>query len=613
MLESADMARLVVITMWLAATLIAPAAWSQTITNPIAPLTGDPWVIEWQGQYFYTHTTGGNVRVYRATRLQDVASNQRTVWRPPPGTAYSEQVWAPELHRLNGKWYIYVAASDGDNATHRMYVLEGNSQDPQGTYTFRGQIGDATNRWAIDGTVFEHGGQRYFVWSGWEGDENVRQELFIARMANPWTIVGPRRRISTPTHDWEKHGLPINEGPQVLTHDDDVFVTFSASGFWTPNYAVGTLKLTGVDPTEPASWTKHPAPLFDAGNGVQGTGHASFVKSPDGTEDWIVYHAHRPDNDPGGPVRRDLRIQPFTFGPDGLPDFGEPVATGQPIPAPAGEHVVTFIPNGAFDRPDVTVNQGAGRGVGLESFGTFGAADAVGVVSNDGRFFDRLARGDGPQAAWVNAVNNNGFYQDIGALHSGRYRLIAGLALRSDELEAAAANPATVRLRLESIGLNNDGTVNNLDRVLLSSFDVDSRALNGEAFSDFGVAASLGTQSDRLGTMLRLVVEVRDASQDGPGWDVLIDNLRLRRHLPGDADADGDVDAFDLGVWQSHFGMMGSALAADFDSDGDVDGFDLGLWQSNFGTGPNGTVEAPEPAGAAVYCLLGAGLLNRRR
>ncbi len=72
--------------------------------------------------------------------------------------------------------------------------------------------------------------------------------------------------------------------------------------------------------------------------------------------------------------------------------------------------------------------------------------------------------------------------------------------------------------------------------------------------------------------------------------------------VPGDADGDGDVDAFDLGIWQTQFGSVGPGLAADFDDDGDVDAFDLGLWQANFGTGL--TSHVPEPA-ALVYAAVG--------
>ncbi len=56
---------------------------------------------------------------------------------------------------------------------------------------------------------------------------------------------------------------------------------------------------------------------------------------------------------------------------------------------------------------------------------------------------------------------------------------------------------------------------------------------------------------------------------------------------PGDNDLDGDVDAFDLGLWQVGFGIAENATVndGDADADGDVDAFDLGLWQTNFGFG----------------------------
>ncbi len=95
---------------------------------------------------------------------------------------------------------------------------------------------------------------------------------------------------------------------------------------------------------------------------------------------------------------------------------------------------------------------------------------------------------------------------------------------------------------------------------------------------------------------------------------VFLDNIRLITEVfsvPGDADGDGDVDAFDLGLWQTQFGQTGEGLSADFDMDGDVDAFDLGIWQINFGTGVGAAV--PEPASVA---MIGAGLLmvvGRRR
>ncbi|HEV2319297.1 MAG TPA: glycoside hydrolase family 43 protein [Verrucomicrobiae bacterium] len=314
-------------------------------TNPIVSRGADPWVIRWNSKYYYCHsipnagwTAGASegVWVSVAANLEDIGQGPaKRVWLPKPGTGHSKEIWAPELHYLHGKWYIYVAADNGDNAAHRMYVLEGTSQDPQQPFVFKARIAAPSNRWAIDGTVLEMpDGKLYFIWSGWDGNENVAQNLYIAPMSNPWTISGRRVCISRPQYSWERNGLPINEGPETLWHKNRVFVIYSASGFWTDDYCLGELAWTGGDVMDPKSWIKKPTPVFAGTATVFGPGHCSFVPSPDGTEDWIVYHAHVRR---GSGQLRDVRIQPFTWNADGSPDFGSPVSPGVPLRRPSGE------------------------------------------------------------------------------------------------------------------------------------------------------------------------------------------------------------------------------------------------------------------------------------
>ena len=108
------------------------------------------------------------------------------VWSAPTNTAYSRNIWAPELQRINNEWFIYFAADDGNNANHRMYVLQGTTQNPQDPFVFKGKIAAPTDRWAIDGTVLKMpGGKLYFIWSGWDGFEDVAQNLYIAPMSDP--------------------------------------------------------------------------------------------------------------------------------------------------------------------------------------------------------------------------------------------------------------------------------------------------------------------------------------------------------------------------------------------------------------------------------------------
>jgi GH43 family beta-xylosidase len=245
---------------------------------------------------------------------------------------------------------VYFAADDGKNANHRLYVLENASKDPlDGQWTFKGKIADPSDKWAIDGSVFEFKKQFYMVWSGWEGDVNGAQDIYISKLKNPWIMEGSRVRISASTYDWEKFGdlkdaenpphVNVNEGPQILEHKGRLFLVYSASGCWTDQYGLGMLTFTGNNNLlDSASWYKSPVPVFvgSVGNSVYGPGHNSFFKSPDGTEDWILYHANAQPNQGCG-RNRIPRAQKFVWKKDGTPDFGEPVKLNIPLPVPSGE------------------------------------------------------------------------------------------------------------------------------------------------------------------------------------------------------------------------------------------------------------------------------------
>lgn len=309
-----------------------------TFANPILNGGADPWAIRRDGYYYYTHTVGNAIQIWKSRSLTDMAAAETAVvWTPPADGPNAREIWAPELHWLDGKWYIYYAADDGDNANHRMFVLESASDDALGEYVDRGKIADPSDKWAIDGTVVRKpDGSLYFVWSGWEGDENVSQRLYIAPMSDPYTISGDRVEISRPELSWETIGEPtVNEGPEALLTDKQVHVVYSASGSWTDDYALGLLTADlDADLLDPASWRKQPEPVFSKTDRVFGPGHASFVKSPDGKEDWIVYHAAIAS---GAGWNRNVRAQPFRWNEDGSPDFGEPLAPGALLPVPSGE------------------------------------------------------------------------------------------------------------------------------------------------------------------------------------------------------------------------------------------------------------------------------------
>lgn len=155
-------------------------------------------------------------------------------------------------------------------------------------------------------------------------------------MSNPWTTVGVPATITTPTHDWEIQGSRVNEGAAILEHDGRVFLSFSASSCDTPDYKIGLAELTGSDPMNPDHWTKSSVPAMQQGNGVYGPGHNGFFTSPDGTEDWIVYHGN-PSQADGCGATRQTRVQKITYDANGWPDLGAPVRSGEPQTPPSGE------------------------------------------------------------------------------------------------------------------------------------------------------------------------------------------------------------------------------------------------------------------------------------
>ena len=160
-------------------------------------------------------------------------------------------------------------------------------------------------------------------------------------MKDPVTIAAPRTRLcANDDYLWERvdelpEGRGLNEAPEVLQHGRRTFVTYSCSGSWQPSYKIGLLELkAGSDPLQATGWTEYPKPAFESTAATFGVGHNSFVKSPDATEDWLVYHA-KMSRQTGW--QRAVFTQPFTWRSDGLPDFGAPVAAGYSYPCLLGK------------------------------------------------------------------------------------------------------------------------------------------------------------------------------------------------------------------------------------------------------------------------------------
>lgn len=327
--------------------------------NPIAE-GADPWVIEnpmamadadraddhRHHRYYWCLSDGNRGIVIHTGNSLTRLGRKHVVWRAPAQGPYSRQIWAPELHFVDGHWYIYLAASDGDNANHLAYVLKSKTSDVLSDYEIHGPLatgagsdGTSPNIWAIDMTLLRHGGQLYAIWSGWDAPGTDRQYLYIAPMSSPTQLSGPRVRLcDNADYLWERlepseEHRGLNEGPEVFQAQGRTFVFYSCGASWLPTYKLGRLELVGEDPLDPAAWKKSEQPAFESNETVYGVGHSCFVRSPDHQQWWHVYHAKQ-DREPGW--RRSIHVQPMDVKENGEPDLGQPHDPAELLEQPSG-------------------------------------------------------------------------------------------------------------------------------------------------------------------------------------------------------------------------------------------------------------------------------------
>lgn len=314
-----------------------------TFKNPLKENGADPWLTFHNGWYYLTTTTGADIQMRRAKTLSGLrTAGDRVVWNDDtPGR--SQAVWATEFHLLPNdsgdlRWYGYYTAAGDTEPSHRMYVIESEGTDPMGPYHFKAQVQTDANDeyYSIDGSpIVAADGSMYFVWCGRPSPHG--QGLYIAKMTNPWTTVGQRVALQADGFGCEH----VREGPIALRRNGRIFLVYSMCAANEPDYRLGMLIADDdADLTDPSAWAQHPEVVFARRDeaGVYGPGHNFFFQSPDGSEDWIVYHAKTTTEVTY--QDRTARAQSFTWNDDGTPNFGRPLSTDTEIPEPSGTTAV---------------------------------------------------------------------------------------------------------------------------------------------------------------------------------------------------------------------------------------------------------------------------------
>lgn len=320
--------------------LVCAALLSVTATAQVAPgcfqnpinAGPDPWMVFFDGNYYLSTTQGNAIRIWKASSLAGLrVARPVTVWTDT-NASRSAGIWAPEVHFLDHRWYLYYTAtsSDGADDNHRIYVLEGAGHSPLGPYKYKARLfNPANDHYAIDPTVFqnEKDGSLYLIWAARPG-----HILYIARMSNPYTLEGDGVYLPA-----DGFGCAhVREGPEILQRNGRIFLVYSICDTGTPDYKLGMLIADAhSDLLNPQTWKQYPRPVFerDDANQVFGPGHCGFFKSPDGSEDWIVYHAKM--TSAYTYAGRTTRAQKFGWNADGTPDFGVPLPLSAAIPEPS--------------------------------------------------------------------------------------------------------------------------------------------------------------------------------------------------------------------------------------------------------------------------------------
>ena len=283
----------------------------------------EPWILQRADPYVYRHTDGwyyftASVPAYdkivlrRAKSLSELPDAEEiTIWNKHESGPMSEHIWAPEIHYVMGKWYIYYAGGEKDDVWKiRPYVLECQGQDPIGdAWVEKGKMQRALEdefsfeAFSLDGTVFEDKGRLYYVWAEKVGVGKQISNLYIAELENPYTLKTVQVLLTTPDYDWERYGFWVNEGPGIIRRGDNIYLTFSASETGA-DYCIGMLSAkSGTDLLDPLSWKKDRYPVLrtDESKGVYGPGHNSFTVDEDGN-DIMVYHARLEAKIEGNPL-----------------------------------------------------------------------------------------------------------------------------------------------------------------------------------------------------------------------------------------------------------------------------------------------------------------------
>ncbi len=277
---------------------------------PMAWHKADPAMCKWNGKYYFISTNdldnNHTLFIREADSIPELVTAQQicildTTMYPHLGNL----LWAPEMHVIKGKLYIFHAGTPGSfycEQSHVMALKDGGNpikasdwEMPRRVIKADGSMLYGPEGITLDETVFWSGGKLYAAWSQRQFQPvDLGAWLYIAEVDpdKPWQLKTEPQVLTVPEYGWENNHVFVVEGPFALYRGGKIYLTYSGA-LVDSTYVVGMLSMDdGADPLDPASWTKENYPLLTSRSveGEFGPGHNAYVTDDDGLV-WNTYHA----------------------------------------------------------------------------------------------------------------------------------------------------------------------------------------------------------------------------------------------------------------------------------------------------------------------------------
>ena len=414
--------------------------------NPFIESKADPWITKGDDGYYYFTASypmngGGDSNGYSRVTLRRAktikglqTAEEVSIWNWSAAEGVYRYIWAPEIHQINGRWYVFFTGSvEKNNAfgirPHILVCKEGgNPMDPASWSVQRMEAssGDALSftNFSLDMTHFEAGGQHYVIWAQSVGNSS----LLIATIDpdEPWKLTSEPQVLTVPEYAWERIRFNVDEGPSVLKRDGKVYMCFSAAGTGA-EYCIGMMTADeNADLLDLDNWTKTPYPVLNSADvtGEYGPGHNSFTTDEYGN-DIFVYHARSTTTVNGDPLYdpgRHARIKTVHWAADGTPILK--MTADQAVDPQYQEVTMTVKVEGNKEEPDPDI------------IAKYDFSDGVKDVSghgNNGKVVGNVTVQDGVLTLpGATASQNTNYVELPGSMFAGQNTLTVDLWVKNE-------------------------------------------------------------------------------------------------------------------------------------------------------------------------------------